>query len=142
MDEQWRKFYQQMADLAFEERVNMAVQSFDAVWAELKARKVPSDKAVAIVNMLIAVGVSGDRVTSAEEHELYNAIFQRNDDYELFYELTNGGAQETMIEMIDSIVDIMSEEGKQAACMLALCFISADGELTPAEIAVFEKLLA
>ena len=142
MDEQWREFYQQMADMAFEDRVHLAVQSFDAVWQELKNKGVPADKAVAIVNMLIAVGVSGDRVTSAEEHELYNAIFQRNDDYELFYELTNGGAQETMIEMIDSIVDIMSEEGKQAACMLALCFISADGELTPAEIEVFERLLS
>ena len=96
----------------------------------------------AIIALIVSLALSADRVTSAEEYRLFVDITKADISYDDFYQITNIGDLEGALKSIDEFVDSMTENGKNCALTLALCFISADDKITPQEQKLFAILLA
>ena len=136
----FQEMYDEVTHLDAQMRVEAGTRAFHEIW-DACTKKGMTDYAIScIVTAVIKVAVSADRLASNEEHDLFNAIFNANQTYKQFYEMTNGGASKEFLESVDNILNDLPEEVREASCILALCFMCADGHVTGKEKAVFEKL--
>ena len=76
-----------------------------------------------------------------EEVNLFNDVFETSFNLAVFQELFQEADKPEFVEKMDSIIDKFPEEAKFAACVYGLIFLSIDGNITPKEKAVFEKIL-
>lgn len=136
------KLFQQFANMEHEQRVELGRGAMEALVEDLTSHGVDKEHAFEFVHLLVTVALSADRLTAAGEYALFVDITGADISYEQFYEITNGGSNEELINGLDEFLDGMTESGKNAALTLALCFIAADDKITPEEQRLFAKLLA
>ena len=137
-----KELLQQFVNMEHAERVELGRQSMAALLNDLKSHGIPSEKATEFVHLVVCVALSADRVTAAEEYRLFSDITGANLSYDEFYQITDISDLDGAIEQLDQLVDSMSEEGKNAALSLTLCFLASDDKITPEETRLFVKLVA
>lgn len=141
MNEQLKSLYNEYLNHSDAERIEIA-QSATAVLAKfLKEAELDEKQSFSFFLNVVRLFVSADRNCSTKEADLFNKILRTDISYEDFFEATNGGANPEFVKAMDEIIDSMPEEPKLATCVLGLTFLAADGELTPAEVEVFERIL-
>lgn len=137
-----KELLQKFVDMSHEERVELGKESMEALGDDLVVHGLSEKAATNFIFLLITVALSADRVTAEAEYRLFCDITGVKTTYEEFYEITNGGADEDIVEEFDAFLDQMSESGKNAALTLALCFLASDDKITPEETKLFVKLVS
>ena len=136
----WEEVYRRVCGLSSPQRKELAESSIQTLREESKRLGIPYDTEESAIRALISLGVSADKVASREEHDLYSALFGE-EGYETFFRMTDKGTSEERLALVDSYVDQLGEEAKKAACILALCFMSANGHMGKRERDTFERLV-
>lgn len=141
MNEQLKELYNQYLNHSNEERIQVAQAACGVLVQFLKEAGLDEEQSFAFFMNVVRLFVSADRSCSEEEADLFNEILGANVSYEDFFNATNGGANPEFIKAMDELIDSMPEDPKIATCVLGLTFLAADGELTQAEVDVFERIL-
>ena len=137
-----KELFQKFANMSHAERVELGRQAMAELINDLESNGLNSEQATQFVHLVVSLALSADRVTSAEEYRLFVDITKADISYDDFYQITNIGDLEGALKSIDEFVDSMTENDKNCALTLALCFISADDKITPQEQKLFAILLA
>ena len=100
------------------------------------------DSAAELLLGILKVIVSSDHLASAAEWKLFNFVLGREYTYDQYVALTDYGSDPELVDAVDREIDAMDEESKMHAILLALCFITIDGEVTDSEKALLAKIIA
>ncbi len=136
------ELYSAYCDLTFEERVKNCRKAYFKLRGELKKKGHGNTESLELIIGLMGVCACVDGVPGRKEYDLFVAVTKSNIAYDQFQHLIQGTKTEAMVEGADHLVDSLSRDGKDAAIVFALCFLSADGEIDLYERQLFEKLLA
>lgn len=132
-----RQMFQEVLDMPHKERVDLAKQAFSAFAKEFSDKETFT----AFLGILVAISAAVDGKVSEEEYQLFIDIsglsFSRNE----FFDLVSNNASTEAYELVDEVVDNMSNDGKKGALLFALAFMTSDGELTVNEQKLFAILL-
>ena len=140
-DERLNELYQDYCDLTFEERVENCRSAYFKLREELIRKGHDDHETLELIFGLMGVCCCVDGVPGRKEHELFLALTKSSITYDKFIHLLQGTKTEEMIEGADRLVDSLSPEGKDAAMVFALCFLSADGKIDVYEKQLFAKLI-
>lgn len=141
-DERLDELYQDYCDLTFEERVENCRSAYFRLREELASKGHNDHESLELIFGLMGVCCCVDGIPGKKEYELFLALTKSNITYDKFLHLLQGTKTEEMIEGADSLVDSLSRDGKDAAMVFALCFLSADGKIDVYERQLFAKLIA
>lgn len=141
-DDRFEELYQDYISLTPEERLDNARRAYFTLGSELQARGHSKVEIIEYFLGLVGVLCCVDGVPSRKEHALFTDITKSNMTYEQFLHLIQGSKGEEIVEGARRFLASLSNEGKDAAIVLCLCFLSADGAVDVYEKALFEKLIA
>ena len=141
MNEQLRELYNEYLNHSDAERVQTAQAATAVVAKFLNEAGLSNEQSFAFFMNIVRLFVSADRNCSEEEADLFNAVMGTSLSFEQFYNLTNGGADPEFVAFMDELIDSLPEEVKVDVCTFGLTILCADGNLTGAEQAFFEKIL-
>ncbi len=136
------QLYKAYLALTPEERVSNAKKAYLTLRKELSEKGYDQTDSLELILGLIGVLSCVDGVPGKKEHALFADITKSPITYDQFLHLIQGTKTPEMVEGADHLVDSLSVKGKDAACVFALCFLSADGEIDVYERELFEKLIA
>lgn len=127
-----------VASLTVQERLNLARNTYADLMARL-SEKYGDEEAVKIFITFVKVFVSADKVTTDAEYALFKLITECNWSFSDFYEMTNGGSDPELVDAVDRFIDSLDEDGKIASVVMAMSFMTIDGEITESERQTLQK---
>ena len=145
MNEELRNIYQAYLDAPESDRVQLAQEAFGIVARFCHDQGLSDEDGLNFVLNSIKLFVAADRRVSEAEYKLFLQMtnLQPADfDAQTFFEMVQGGSDPEFIQGMDEIIDSMADDAKLALCTMGLAFLTSDGQLTAAELQVFEKILS
>lgn len=86
--------------------------------------------------------VRADRAVTFEDYSFVTEVMNRHMSYEEFQKaMADSGDDDAREDFIDSAIDHLSPEGKEAACIFGMCIMQSNDVLSNDEIKIFNRIL-
>ena len=86
--------------------------------------------------------VRADRAVTFEDYSFVTEVMNQHMSYEEFQRMmADSGDDDAREDFIDSAIDHLSPEGKEAACIFGMCIMQSNDVLSSDEIKVFNRIL-
>lgn len=83
-----------------------------------------------------------DRAVTFEDYSFVTEVLNRHMSYEEFQKaMADSGDDNEREEFIDTAIDSLSPEGKEAACIFGMCIMQSNDVLSNDEIKIFNRIL-
>ena len=141
---EYTDFYKQFTDLTEQQRMNLCQNAIAELMEDFEKRGLlkHEDFAISFFTSLIGFFIGADEKVTRSEAAIFNEIFSTHySPEELAKFLPNLMTADNYIAL-DEFIDGMDQRQKQLACYVILGVISADGEVTEREAALFQRILA
>ena len=140
----YNDFYKRYINLSQTERMKLCKDSVADImkYFDKQGLLKNEDFAISFFSSLIGYFIGVDGQVTSNETAIFNEIFGSNySNSELAKFLPNLMSNDNF-KALDEFIDSMDEEHKCLCCYVVLAVISADGEVTSKEAALFEKILS
>ena len=136
------EIYSDFLKMSADDRRKYAAGAGLRILEGLKALGVDEENSYKFIVSVIGICIAADGRVTQGEADMFNFLFGSNLSVNDLAEMCGCAADPEFVDAWDKLVDRAPEEVKGDFCILGLAFLSDDGQLTPAEKALFEKILA
>ena len=133
----YQELMQDIINMPHEGRVLLGKEALNDSIQVLLKNGIDTDKISVFITALIKLFVSADTSCDYEELQLIRDILEEDISEEDFYEKTNGGRDPEFVQTFYSLINDFTPDEKIPFCILGLCILASDEELTVEEQKLF-----
>lgn len=100
-----------------------------------------TESASKLLAVITAACLGADGKLSALENKFFNDLLDTDDSYAENLEFVRNLGNDEARELVDGLVDSLSDDEKAAAVSFCLCFLAVDETITRDEVAFVDRLI-
>ena len=131
---------QKYVNMSYEELLGLAKFSLSQFIGTL-VDEAGAQTASKIIAVMTAACLGADGKLSALENKFFNDLLDCDDSYADNLAFVQSMGDDEARELVDGLVDRLSDEEKAAAVSFCLCFLAIDETITRDEVAFIDRLI-